>query len=355
MFLILMAPTAVSVWQLLRVSCCWLLLICMSGCYAAKQVYYQGNLLATRKRVDVLIWRNDTPAPLKLKLKSVKEVLNYAEISGLNVGGAYATYIETPNAAVSYLVQAAEVDQLKLVTWWFPFIGDVPYLGYYHKADRDTEALRLRNNGYDVEEGVAGAFSSLGWYDDPIYSSMLKNDDAELTHLLFHELVHRTFWVADAAEFNENLAEYVAEKMTQAFLNQKGMSKELNDYDSDRADKAMLRKWLRDLRHDLKELYDGPLKGRRNQILVEKAKVFAKYTTTQFPKFNDQGYQRLQKKSWSNATVLAMSVYSPDVPRFEKAYRCSKARNAGEFLVVLNDKVKKSPKDPLNALDSLCN
>ena len=97
---------------------------------------------------------------------------------GLNTDGAYLYYIHTEQPVVSYLVQAAHADKLKSVKWWFPIVGSVPYKGYFTRSDRDAEAEKLRQQGYDVYTTGVGAFSSLGWFDDPIFSSMLRRNTA---------------------------------------------------------------------------------------------------------------------------------------------------------------------------------
>jgi len=107
---------------------------------------------------------------------------------------------------------------LESITWWFPIVGRVPYLGYFSKADRDSKASELRTEGYDVYETGVGAYSSLGWFDDPIYSPMLRRSEADFAHLIFHELTHRTLWIRGSVEFNENLAEYAADFLLEKLL-----------------------------------------------------------------------------------------------------------------------------------------
>src|SRR5690606_18969091 len=111
-----------------------------------------------------------------------------------------------------------EADRLEFVTWWFPVVGSVPYIGYFDKADRDAKATELKQQGYDVSVGGAGAFSSLGWFEDPIFSSMLDRGPADTAHLFIHELTHRTLWIPGSTEFNENLAEYVSYRLTPQYL-----------------------------------------------------------------------------------------------------------------------------------------
>ena len=86
-------------------------------------------------------------------------ILSFAESHGLNASGAYKYYIATKEPVVSYIVQAAYADRLEFVTWWFPVVGDVPYLGFFKKPERDAKAAELTASGYDVHTSGAGAFS----------------------------------------------------------------------------------------------------------------------------------------------------------------------------------------------------
>src|SRR5207248_1330211 len=136
-----------------------------------------------------------TKPQVKAKLELVGRVLAYAANEGLETEGAYHYVIQTQLPVVSYIVEAAEPDRLEFVTTWFPVIGAVPYLGYFREEERDAKAAEYAAKGLDVYKSAAGAFSSLGWFDDPIFSAMLSHGDADTAHLFFHELTHRTLWV----------------------------------------------------------------------------------------------------------------------------------------------------------------
>ena len=203
-------------------------LLLLSGCYVTGQAWHQNNLLNSRRPILLLL----------------QEILAFAGQAGLNVRGAYRYYIELPQPVVSYLVYGAKADRLEAVTWWFPIVGRVPYLGFFDKGDRDDKAGELEAQGYDVYRGAAAAFSSLGWFEDPVFSSMLRRRSSALAHLFFHELTHRTYWAAGSAEFNENLAEFVAHRLTREFLEQKGSSQQLQRYEQVRRDRRLFKKWL---------------------------------------------------------------------------------------------------------------
>ncbi len=324
----------------------------LAGCYSFKQLYYHGNLLSTREPISVLLWHSDTDPTLKKNLRFVKDVLEYAKQSGLNNGRAYRTYIKSPYPYVSYTVQAARPFEMKLKKWSFPIVGEVPYLGFYHPNNRDQKAEELKRQGFDVHRSAAGAFSSLGWYDDPIYSSMLNRTKASLAHLLFHELTHRTFWIPGDVNLNEHLAEFVAGVLTVRYLNAKGMRDELQNYRYKNEDRKLFKVWLRKLKSSLEQLYAQELPEKAK--LREKQQIFSRYLTSLLPKFKSAGYRGMERAKWNNAKVLAYALYEPKIEPFQRAYKCLGNDHMGSFLAQLEAELRNT-EDISKALDRICN
>ena len=337
----------------------WLILILvgpLAGCYATSQALHQNELFNTRRKVVEVLASPQTPQKTKDQLAKVRQVLAYAEAQGLNTAGAYGYLIETKQPMVSYLVQAARDDQLAFITWWFPLVGKVPYLGFFRQDECNAEAARLKALGYDVSTGGVGAFSSLGWFDDPIFSSMLERGDAELAHLFFHELTHRTLWIPGAPTFNENLAEYTAFVLTREYLASQGNAAalaQLTHYERKQRDKQLFTVWLQALKADLTAIFQDKQKLGRAQVLQQKRTLLQKYLDPPLkPAFAVVDY--VGKDSWNNASVLGASLYAPDIARFAKAYGCLGApRSIRQYLAALRVAADLGP-DPFIGLDSLC-
>ena len=113
---------------------------------------------------------------------------------------------------------AAPRDSLKPYTWWFPIVGYVPYRGYFDESDATAEAAALEAQGLDTMVRPAVAFSSLGFFDDPVLSNLLMLDRVELAGVLIHELFHRTYYMPSNAMFNESAADYVGSAGAVAFF-----------------------------------------------------------------------------------------------------------------------------------------
>lgn len=334
----------------------WLLFFTLplSACYSLKQAYWFNNAYNSRLPVASIVAAPSSPKSNfpRAKLALSREVLDYAKEEGLNTGGSYQHYIPEESAQVSYYVQAAYADRLESLTWWFPFVGRVPYLGFFNVNERDDMARTLRDQGYDVSVGAVGAFSSLGWFDDPIYASMTKRTDADFVQLLFHELVHRTFWSEGSVVFNENLAEFVSLKLTKSFLLEKKQGKGLEEFRAQQEDQEQLRIWLNNLKDSLSKVYSQEGLSRSERLEL-KAETIKKYRDELFPQMKTDTYAASRKRSWNNASILAASLYSPDTQRFSEALACLGVVDMGTFLDAIRSAEGKQGSAE-KALSSIC-
>ncbi len=188
----------------------------MAGCnigYLARAAYEGSRILWNRKPISGVLAQNDLAPDIRSKLETVLAVRKFAaERLGLNVGGAYKTVAPVDQGAIVYVVMAAQRDSLKPYTWWFPIVGAVPYRGYFEQSDAQAEAAQMEAAGYDTMVRPAVAFSSLGFFNDPLLSNLLKLDDVELAGVIIHELFHRTFYLASNAMFDESAANWIGDQ-----------------------------------------------------------------------------------------------------------------------------------------------
>jgi predicted aminopeptidase len=192
------------------------LAIGLMGCeigYIARGTYEGVGLLWNRKPISEVLAEADLPADTRAKLKMVLEVRDFArDRLGLKVGGAYQTVTEVDSGAIVWVVMAAPRDSLQPVTWWFPIVGRVPYRGYFDRRAALVEAKSLENGGYDTFVRPAVAFSTLGFFNDPLLSNLLKLSRVELAGVIIHELFHRTFFLASDVMFDESAATWVGSR-----------------------------------------------------------------------------------------------------------------------------------------------
>lgn len=194
-------------------------LLALGGCYYLAQARGQIDILTGREPVDAVLASGKLGAADLGKLKLVAEAREFGERTvGLAKSDNYTTFYDTKGRPVSYVVSACRKDRFEAATWWFPIVGTLPYKGFFSLDDALAEARSLEAHGWDVSVRTVAAYSTLGWFSDPIFSTMLKNDDAELVALILHELTHGTVFATGHGDWNEALATFVGEEAARQFF-----------------------------------------------------------------------------------------------------------------------------------------
>lgn len=186
------------------------LLPALSGCYILTQAGGQLRMLLNSRNIDELVADPNVPADKKLKLLKVREIKEFGEHElGLSRSSNYESFYDTQGQPITYIVSACRKDRFEPHTWWFPIVGTVPYKGFFDKEDARAEARSLEALGLDVSLGAAAAYSTLGYFPDPVLSTMLEYPDEQLAALILHELTHGTIYLPGGTDFNEGLASFV--------------------------------------------------------------------------------------------------------------------------------------------------
>lgn len=294
------------------------------GCemgYLLSQGYQQARLLAHKRPVKEVLEDQKVDPGIKDRIRLIQAVCRFGEEElGLTRGTSYSSFVQIPGDAVVYVVSACPKDSLVPHTWWFPILGEFPYKGFFHLERARKEKRALQEKGYDVHLGRASAFSALGWFSDPIYSSMLRMEETDLVYTVFHEMVHRTVFFKNQVDFNEQLATLVGWQATYRFMELtygKGSSqtrKVLEAIETERAVASV----LQELRAQLLALYcrDIPMEeklSKRQEIFRE-----AKGRIAILGKENPGArLDSICSMEWNNASFLALWRYRYDVGRLE--------------------------------------
>ncbi len=192
---------------------------CETLTYYWQAVQGQWEIIDKSRPIEEVLAKEDLPDDLRHKLRKVQEIRSYAQrCLDLPVGEAYADYADLRRDAVVWNVVAAPEFSLVSTTWCFPVAGCVAYKGFFQRAMADAEAARLANQGHDVSVMAVTAYSTLGWFDDPVLSTFVGLDDERLTELLLHELAHRQFYLPGDTVLNESWATAVARVGTQQMV-----------------------------------------------------------------------------------------------------------------------------------------
>ena len=166
-----------------------------------------------------------TDPALRAKLALVQEARRFA-IDSLNLkaGQSFTAYSRLDRDTLVLVVSAAYRDRLEAKTWWFPVVGRFPYKGFFDVPDALRTAQSLRTDGFDVTVGPSSAFSTLGWFNDPLVSTTVKADSVTLVNTILHELLHNTFFAKGAVSFNESFATFVGGRGAEHFFRARGDS-----------------------------------------------------------------------------------------------------------------------------------
>ena len=194
------------------------LLGCRSVGYLARGGLAEARILWSRQPIADLLALPDLDPELRRRLELVLAVRAFAEELGLDVGDSFTTFADVDGEAVVWVLSAAYRDRLEAHTWWYPVVGRVPYQGDFERADADDAAAALAARGLDVDVRPASAFSTLGWFADPLLSTTARTTPVALAETVIHELFHATLYVPSAIEFNESAATFVGHRGAIAFF-----------------------------------------------------------------------------------------------------------------------------------------
>lgn len=242
-----------------RLTCTSLALLALSGCQAGYLLQAAGGqmgVLAARRPVERVIADRSTPAPLRTRLILVREARDFATRElGLPDNRSYRSFADLKRDYVVWNVIAAPEFSVEPREWCFPVAGCVAYRGYFHQRSAQRFAARLRRRGDDVVVGGVLAYSTLGHFADPLLSTMLRYDDAEVVGTIFHELAHQLLYVRSDSVFNESFAMTVEEAGLEAWLNARGLGAELANWRAKRSGERRQTLLLIAARADLAALY----------------------------------------------------------------------------------------------------
>jgi len=331
------------------------LLSSCSPIYVLRAAYEEGKILWRRQPIADYIQKPDVDAETQEKLKTVLAVREYArDVLKLNVGGSYSSYSYVDRPDLTYIVIAAPKTELRPYTWWFLIVGSVPYKGYFSKEDAQEEIARLNAAGYDTNLRTSAAFSTLGWFDDPLLSHLLKYDKVGLAEVVFHELFHNTLYVSGQGAFNESVANFIGHRASVDYFQAK--------FGTDSVEHKRALQWWSEEREfgafvaevvrDLTELYDSevPLKDKlrlREQVFTRsKAEWTRRIADRPTHRFRSFGQQPL-----NNAVLMHYVVYLKDFDLFESLYETA-GKNLPKTIELLQQAAAQGG-DPFDAVRQL--
>lgn len=307
---------------------------CSSLTFYTQAVIGQTSLLWHRKDIDHVIADSVTDETTRNKLQLVKQVLDYAEKElNLPVDNTYSTYVETGKNYVVWNVFAAPEFSLEMKSFCYPIAGCVSYQGYFQHRGADKLAAELRDNGYDVFVGGIAAYSTLGWFSDPVLDTFLTRTDVELAALLFHELAHRAVYVSGDTQFNESFATSLEENSLKRWLTNSGHTQAYNSYLEARTRRGQVLELIGEAVEALDLLYASQatiaeMRERKRSLIDELRISYQKLQATWNGK---EDFRRWMSAEINNAKLGAIAEYNVWVPAFN-ALLAEKEGNISQFI-----------------------
>ncbi|QHT66593.1 aminopeptidase [Rhodocytophaga rosea] len=187
--------------------------------YGIGQGYGQLRIIYNARPLQEYMADPAFPDSLKRKLTLIQEIRKYAIDSlGINDSDNYTTVYDQKGKPVLWVVTACEPYSLEPVEWKFPLLGAFTYKGFFEYGKAQKQEAELKKEGLDTEIDEVAGWSTLGWFKDPILTSMLERNEGQLANLIIHELTHATLYIKNNVEYNENLASFVGDHGAQQFL-----------------------------------------------------------------------------------------------------------------------------------------
>lgn len=293
---------------------------CTPAGYYAREAVDGVRFLAARRSIERVIADPDTTGELRRQLEIAVAAREFAVTElGLPDNQSYRRYADLGRPHASWIVTAAPELSLVPITWCFPVAGCVSYRGYFSPRRAERFADRLRRRGVDVDVAGVDAFSTLGWFADPVLSTFVHRRPASLAGLIFHELAHQRLYVKGDTRFNESFATLVELEGVERWLAAAERPGEREAFDAGNRRRRELNELLAGSRARLVELYAAELPDEVKR--ARKREIFAELEAGLSGLRAGWGFEPGAAgavEEWNNADLVAVEAYWDLVPALRR-------------------------------------
>ena len=295
------------------------------GCYLSRAAYEEARILAKRQPIERLVVRESTDPALRAKLRLVLEARAFAaESLDLRARESFTTYSRLDRDTLVLVVSAAFPDRLERKTWWFPVVGRFPYKGFFDFGKAQETAQQLRDEGYDVVVGPSSAFSTLGWFNDPLVSTTVKADSVTLVNTVLHELLHTTYFAKGRVSFNESFATFVGGRGAEHFFRAAGDTLLLRRAEDDWHDDLLLGAFWERTAREIDSVFAQLPDSARSARIAARDTVYAAARKRLVDSIGPQlrGYPAgwVERVPLNNAVLMSRRVYAERLDYFDSVY-----------------------------------
>ena len=311
---------------------------CQSIGYYHQAIRGECQILIHRQPIQKLTADPGTSPELKEKFKLVLRLREFAQNElKLPIDGQYLHYVDLHRPYAVWNVHAAPAFSLEPKTWWYPFVGGLKYRGYFSETDAQRYARGLEKKGWEVYVEGVQAYSTLGWFKDPLLNTFISEPEPELAETLFHELAHQRFFISGDTDFNEAFATTVGEEGARRWLTRQNEPATIQKYAAALERQERFVQLIMAARETLKSVYkDKPaarlsgqnsasqseasaeLRSQREQVI---AQLREGYAGIKVQWGGNSGYDSWFTNSLNNAQLNTVATYYDLVPGFRALLR----------------------------------
>ena len=339
---------------LILVAC---LILLPTGRYLVRAGWEEGKILARRQPIAALAADAATPAALRSRLTLVLAARAFARDSlGLSTGQSFTTYSALDRDTLVLVLSGAYRDRLKSYTWWFPVVGRVPYKGYFDFQEARRQERALTERGFDARLGVASAFSTLGWFNDPLLPTTLRADSLTLANTIIHELTHNTYYAPGGAVFNESFANFVGSRGAERFYRARGQSAAADEVVARWRDEKVLGRFWAELYHRVDSTFMAHPGDEPEHVAERIAVRDSLYSDARQQLLHEIGPQlrtislrAIERVRLDNAMLMSRRVYLTDLDAFDAVL----AHNGGNLRRTIRGIIAAAKSDAAQPFDAV--
>ena len=325
------------------------------GRYILRAGWEEAKILSRRVPIEDVIADSSTSQELRERLRLVMAARAYAlDTLGLEAGESFTTFAQLERDTLVLVLSAAYRDRLQAYRWWFPIVGRLPYKGFFKPKDAIRTRDDFQQKGFDTYLRPASAFSTLGWFNDPLLSTTVRGDTTFLANTVIHELSHNTLFVAGNAEFSESFASFIGSRGAEAFFRSRNAPLAAQAVADDWANDQVLGRFWEHTAKALDSAYrswpnDSSARvSARDSVYAHARRELVDSVGPQLRGVNPQWLARVPL---DNASLLARRVYAQRLDLFDSVW-VRNGQDVRKSITAVREAVRGAP-DPFDALEKL--